>query len=186
MDLYLLDAILKGHLSSVKSVLDLGCGEGRNGVYFIREGYDYLGIDKDASTLRLIEYLSDSFPSSKATFAENTIQEVNLDRKFDLIVCSRTLHFANDKADFYSMWAAIVNHVNPDGLVYLSMDSNVDNALAVALANDLYQFPDGKIRFPLTLDIYQEIKKEFEEVEPLKTVVQAGTRAQSFLLLKKS
>lgn len=186
MDLYLIDGILKDHFSSVKSVLDLGCGEGRNGVYFIREGYDYLGVDKDASTLRLIEYLSDSFPASRAAFLENTIQEVNLDRKFDLIICSRTLHFANDKEDFFSMWAAIVNHVKPGGLVYIAMDSNVDNSLAVAMANDLYQFPDGKIRFPLSLEIYHELKKGFEEVEPLKTVVQTGTRAQSFLLLKKS
>lgn len=49
MDLYLMDAILKGWIPQGGKVLDLGCGAGRNAIYFFREGYEYTGVDKDQS-----------------------------------------------------------------------------------------------------------------------------------------
>ena len=49
MDLYLIDAILKGEIPGTGSVLDLGCGAGRNAVYFLNQGFEYTGVDSDES-----------------------------------------------------------------------------------------------------------------------------------------
>ena len=71
------------------------------------------------------------------------------------------------------------------GIIYVSMDSRIDNSLGTPHENGRYEFPDGAIRFSLTSAIYEEIKKGFEEVEPLKTLVHHGKRAQSFFTLRK-
>ena len=53
-DLYLLDQILKGRFAPGMRILDVGCGEGRNLVYFIRQGMDVWGIDRNPEALKLL------------------------------------------------------------------------------------------------------------------------------------
>ena len=39
IDIYLFDQLLKGRLDASMSLLDAGCGGGRNLYYFLRNGY---------------------------------------------------------------------------------------------------------------------------------------------------
>lgn len=185
MDLFLMDLILKGKVPKESRVLDIGCGEGRNGIFFIRNGYEYHGWDLDASKLRLIEYLSKSFPEANVNFQEGDFILEKSSKKYNLIVCSRVLHFAQSKNHFFEMWEKIKSLLSPEGVLYVSMDSAIDNNLAKKLENERYEFPDAKVRFALTLEIYEEIKKGFEEIEPLRTLAHHDERAQSFICLKK-
>lgn len=186
MDLFLMDAMLKGIAPDDVRVLDVGCGEGRNGIHFIREGYDYVGIDKDPSRVRLIEYMASSLPNVSASFSVTDLHDFSPSHTFDLIICSRLLHFASDAIDFGNMWKALERCLSPNGIIYGSMDSAIDNALAVPIGVDgQFCFPDGKTRFALTNELYSQIKKGFEEIEPLRTLVHHQKRAQSFFLFKK-
>ena len=185
MDLFLMDLILKGKIPASGSVLDVGCGEGRNGIYFIRNGYEYHGWDTDASKLSLLEYLAKSLEDANTMFLTQDIRSVPTDRTFDLIVCSRLLHFAENSSDFRLMWSNLTDLLTIGGIVYVSMDSVVDSSLDVKYDGEKVEFPDGKIRFPLTEAIYEEMKKGFEEIEPLKTLARYNARAQSFILLRK-
>ena len=169
MDLFLMDAILKGHIPPSGKVLDLGCGGGRNGIYFIKNGYEYHGVDKDKSELSLLEYLSKSLQGTNVSFEVEPIQNYKSDVRFDIIICSRALHFAENKDDFIAMWKTIEDHLVPDGILYSSMDSAIDHSIGVAQDSGLLEFPDGKTRFVLTEELYSEIKKGFNEIEPLKT-----------------
>ena len=47
IDIYLLDQILKGRFNKGMKILDAGCGEGRNLIYFMREGFTVYGIDEN-------------------------------------------------------------------------------------------------------------------------------------------
>lgn len=185
MDLFLMDFVLKGKIPPTGKVLDAGCGEGRNAVYFVQQGYELLGIDSDASKIRLAEYLGNNISTSRATFKTGNLRSLDSQKSFDLILCSRVLHFSNSVQDFMQMWENLTKKLKPGGLFYLSMDSTVENSLGVDAGNGMYEFPDGAIRFSLTSSLYEEIKKGFEEIEPLKTLIQNNVRAQSFVLLKK-
>ncbi|WP_332912670.1 hypothetical protein [Algoriphagus boritolerans] len=44
VDIYLLDQILKGRFSKEMKILDAGCGEGRNAVYFINQAIKSLEL----------------------------------------------------------------------------------------------------------------------------------------------
>lgn len=185
MDLFLMDLILKGKIPEKASVLDIGCGEGRNGIYFIRNGFDYHGWDSDNSKLRMLAYLSQTLSSSKARFEEVDILQSSTSRQFDFIICARMLHFAKSQQQFFEMWEKINNLLSPAGILYVSMDSMVDNTLGKELENGQYEFPDSKVRFALTANLYKEIKKGFEEIEPLRTLVHHRQRAQSFICFRK-
>lgn len=181
-----MDLILKGKIVDDAKVLDVGCGEGRNGIFFIRNGYEYQGWDKDASKLKLLEYLTRSLRSHRASFEVQDLQSSESSETFDFIICSRVLHFASSHQEFLTMWQKLRSLLRSGGIIYASMDSAVDNTLAKSLGDGRVEFPDTKVRFALTDEGYEAIKKGFEEVEPLRTVAHHNERAQSFLVFRKT
>ena len=136
-----MDLILKGKVPEDARVLDIGCGEGRNGIYFIRNGYVYHGWDNDPSRLKLLEYLAQTLESHRATFKETDLRTVDTSQTFDFIICSRMLHFADSIEDFQLMWQKLNSILAPGGVVYISMDSAVDNTLAKPLGEGKFEFP---------------------------------------------
>lgn len=185
MDLFLMDAILKGKIPEGGRILDAGCGEGRNAIYFLQNGYEYHGWDLEESGIRLVEYLAKNSEGVNANFKVADFRTEEPNQPFDIIICSRVLHFARDEEDFKLMINAMDKLLKESGLLYFSMDSVVGSSIAKPLPDGKWEFPGGKIRFSLTEDLYEETKKGFEEIEPLKTVIYQNERAQSFALLKK-
>lgn len=185
MDLFLMDLILKGHVPQKAHVLDIGCGEGRNGIYFLQQGFEYQGWDTDESKLRLIEYMAQSMKQSNAKFKIQDLRDAQEVDQFDFIICARVLHFAESRQDFFNMWNILNGLLMKGGILYLTMDSIIDAQIGKPMEDEKVEFPGGKIRFPLSEEIYSEIKKGFEEIEPLRTLVHHKERAQSFVCLRK-
>ena len=185
MDLFLMDLILKGKIRSNAKVLDIGCGEGRNGIYFIQQGNEYHGWDTDDSKLKLLEYLAKTIKHSNTDFVTRDFIQSTDNEDFDLVICSRVLHFSSSLEDLMLKWNKISTLIKKGGVLYVSMDSIIDTDMGIRQENGLVKFPDGKSRFALTKGVYRTIKKGFEEVEPLRTLVHHNERAQSFLCFKK-
>ena len=55
IDIYLLDQILKARFEPDFKILDAGCSEGRNLIYFIRNGYQVYGIDKNEDSIQMLK-----------------------------------------------------------------------------------------------------------------------------------
>lgn len=185
MDLYLMDAILKGYIPKNGKVLDLGCGEGRNGIYFMKNEYEYHGIDQDASKIRLADYLSKSISRTKASFTVGSIHDIDLGVDFDVIIASRILHFVDNTSQFQSIWNRLVSSLGTKGIVYFSMDSAIVADLVTKHSNDKFEFSDGRISFALTEKLYIKMLNNLEEVEQLKTIIYRNQRVQSFGLMRK-
>lgn len=185
MDLFLLDAILKGKIPESGNVLDIGCGEGRNGIYFMKEGFDYFGIDQDPSKVSLLEYLAKQF-SIKASFKVSSFQEASFPEEFDLIIASRVLHFAESQDDFRRIWSKIAESLKERGVVYFSLDSAIIEHMVTPRDNGLFEFADGRVSQALTESHYDFMLEGFSELEELRTVVHGTQRVQSTGLLKKS
>ncbi len=47
IDIYLFDQLLRGRFDGVRTVLDAGCGAGRNLVYLLRAGFGVHAVDRD-------------------------------------------------------------------------------------------------------------------------------------------
>lgn len=185
MDLQLLDFLLKKKIqvNSGSQILDVGCGVGRNLIFFIQKNCHITGIDTNEKDISLLNHLNES---AKSSYLVSDIRNFHSDKKHDLIICSRVLHFAKNEKDFKEIWTNIYQLLQPDGQVYLAMDSVIDYHQAKELENGHFEFPDGKIRFALTKKIFQQIKKGFIENEPLQTIIYHQKRAQSFVLLQKN
>jgi len=185
MDLYLMDAILKGQVPEKGKVLDVGCGEGRNGIYFINNGYPYHGFDQDASKIQLLKYLSSNLGPDKIILQEVSLGEIDLQEGYDLIIASRVLHFAENKDQFNAHWKKLVASLNPGGVLYFSMDSAIAQEFVTTHKGGKAEFEDGRLSFALTASLYHEMLQALEEIEPLKTTIYQGQRVQSVGLLRK-
>lgn len=181
-DLFLIDAILKGDIPSSGRVLDVGCGSGRNAIYFINQGYEYHGLDVSASQVSVCKALYEGHP--KVRFGTGELQNLHLEEKFDFILCSRVLHFAEGEEVFFKMLQNLKAHLKPEGILYLTMDAVIDTEMGEEISPPLTLFPDGAERFALNEKRYGAIKELFKELQPLRTVVHHGQRAESVMLLR--
>lgn len=64
-----------------KSILEVGCGAGHRGQYFIEKGYDYVGLDISSSMLKIARR---KYPQIK--FIEGDVRNLKIKGKFDAIL----------------------------------------------------------------------------------------------------
>lgn len=185
MDLYLIDAILKGHVPRNGKVLDVGCGDGRNGLFFIKEHFEYHGTDQDISKIQFAEYFVKNFPNDKARFECASIEDLTTDDSYNLIIASRVLHFAQDEKHFIANWEKLTKKLKIGGVIYFAMDSGIASDHVKKEPNGHFKFKDGRTSFALTQEIYNRMADALVEVEPLRTIIHGNKRVQSFGLLQK-
>lgn len=98
-DIYIIDQILKGRFESIKSILDVGCGSGRNLTYFLQNDFNVYGLDPNE--IRLIEAqqlalkLNPSTPLSNFRFG--IAEQIPFEQHFDLVICNAVFHFSNNQ-----------------------------------------------------------------------------------------
>lgn len=192
IDIYLLDQILKGRFEKPMRILDAGCGEGRNLVYFIRHGFDAWGIDQDASAIRMLRMLGKKlhpeFDPEK--FLEANVAELPLPpASFDAVICSAVLHFAENTDMFLSMIKELLRVLRPDGLLFIrtATDYGIEKQI-VSLGDQRYRLRDGSERFLVSRDMISKIIDTYDlsYIEPFKTVVVDDIRSMCVLVLRKN
>lgn len=106
LDLFLIDQLLKQYITTEDKILDVGCGEGRNALFFLKEGYDIHGVDVDSEAIRLMHLLQRQYQPHRP---EGYFQQADAEhllypnRAFSVVMAYGILHFARDKAHFQSM-----------------------------------------------------------------------------------
>ena len=107
-DIYLLDQIMKGRYIVGDTILDAGCGNGRNLHWFLQNDLNVYGIDTDEGS---ISNLKNSYPHLPADkFMISPVEEtIFTDDHFDHIISSAVLHFANSTDQFNKMMVEIRN-----------------------------------------------------------------------------
>ncbi len=192
IDLYLLDHILKGHFTPDMRLLDAGCGEGRNLVYFIRQGYDVWGIDRDPSALRLLRMygrtLHPDFDPEK--FIEDDVAEISLPpASFDGVISSAVLHFANKHEHFQRMFAELIRVIRPGGILFIrtAMLSGMEGQAVPIGDSGRYLLPDESERYLLSVEMLNDLCQQHgcHLLEPLKYVVVHDARSMGSILLRK-
>ena len=191
IDIYLFDQLLKGRFDSCKKVLDVGCGNGRNIVYFLKNDFDVFAIDPDANAIETVRSLAQQL--APKTNPENFIvaraeEMLFPDSTFDLTICSAVLHFAKNKAHFEQMLHATWRVLKPGGFFFARLASDIGMETRVqSKDNGRYLLPDGTTRYLVTyedlLHYTHELKGEL--YEPIKTTVVDNLRAMTTWCIKK-
>lgn len=192
IDIYLLDALLKGRFSPGMRILDAGCGEGRNLHWFIKNNYDAWACDSNPSAIRMLQYVARSLNKN---FDKNRFITVGLEDlpypegMFDAVICNAVLHFAKNKANFTSMWAQLYRVLKPGGTLFVRMTSSLGlESMVKESADGKYFLPDGSQRFLLTPGLLEELLHNYPAhlLEPVKSVLVQDARSMATLVLQKA
>jgi SAM-dependent methyltransferase len=191
IDIYLFDQILKGRFDRRPRVLDAGCGDGRNLVYFLRRGFHCFGIDREPSAIARVRALaSDLAPLvSPENFQVGELDDLPwADESMDAVLCSAVLHFASDQAHFARMVREAWRVLAADGLLFARLASTIGLEGRIGAAGGRrVRLPDGTERFvvnePMLIDWTDRLGGQL--LDPIKTTNVQQQRAMTTWCLRK-
>ncbi|WP_295648526.1 class I SAM-dependent methyltransferase [uncultured Mucilaginibacter sp.] len=191
IDIYLFDQLLKGTYADVKTVLDAGCGGGRNLVYFLQNGYQVYGIDPNQEAVEAVKELSQMLaPANPASnFMVATSENLPFeDNYFDLVISSAVLHFAQSQTHFDAMLQSLWRVLKPGGYLFARLASDIGiETLIKSLGNGRYLLPDGSERFLVNQEMLLNYTKMLNArlYEPIKTTNVQNMRCMTTWCMQK-
>ncbi|PPK94413.1 methyltransferase family protein [Nonlabens xylanidelens] len=183
IDIYIIDQILKNRYQPQQSILDAGCGKGRNLKWFYDNDFEIYGNDVDSDFLA---FAKAKYPKSKANFINSNLDELPYkDSNFDHVLCCAVLHFAKSEKQFTEMFKELIRVLKPGGTLLIRMASNIglDGNAPIVRFKDNGQ----KGTYYLTRERITLLLSEFqlELLEPVKTTNVQDERAMTTLVLSK-
>ena len=150
IDIYLFDQLLRGRFDDRPRVLDAGCGDGRNLVYFLRACFSCFGVDGDPAAIGRLRQLASRLAPHlpEANFVVGQLDRLDHgDASMDAVICSAVLHFAEDEAHFGRMVEELWRVLAPNGLFFSRLASNIGLESVIPSAGRRVRLPDGSDRF---------------------------------------
>lgn len=186
IDIYLFDQILKGRYLAGQTILDAGCGNGRNMFWFYHNNYNLYAIDRNPES---IEQVKELYPKQENHYFVADLTNLPFDdNSMDHVINSAVLHFAESTEQFLKMFSELVRVLRPGGSLFIRMTSDVSiEKSVVSIGKGVYNLPDETTRFLLTRELLKELLSTFpiELIEPFKTTNVSDIRAMSTLMLLK-
>lgn len=124
-------------------VLDLGCGEGRDAVYFAGHGFEVTAVDGSANALEKLRRLAGETGVAIHRIVHSDIREFGLEQAFDIIHAHNSLQFLG--ADCLPLLARLQEITCPGGLNAISAFTRETESLAGR--EDLYRFDRSELKF---------------------------------------
>jgi SAM-dependent methyltransferase len=189
IDIYVFDQILRGNIAPGMTVLDAGCGYGRNLVHLLREGCQVFALDEDAEGVEHVRKLSDSLGTGLP--AEN-FQVGQLDRMpfpdalADVVLCNAVLHFARDEEHFRAILTELWRVVKPGGMLFCRLGSRIGMDFE-RVGRNIFELGDGSHWFLVDEDMLLDLTEELDAVlvDPLKTTIVQDLRCMTTWVLRK-
>ena len=111
-----LEILEKYEMTADKSLLEIGCGEGRDARAVLESGYDLLATDISEEA---IAYCQRIMPDHARHFQVLDCLNDELDEKFDFIYAIAVIHMLVRDEDRKAFYQFIRNHLKPDGLALI-------------------------------------------------------------------
>jgi tellurite methyltransferase len=190
-DIYLFDQILKGRFNSDMSILDAGCGGGRNLVYFLRNGFQVFGVDQNAQAIGQVRILANTLHPNLPpdNFQVSSVEKMPFqDERFGAVISSAVLHFAENEQHFAKMFAEMWRVLKPEGLFFARLASSIGIESRIeAVGSGRYLLPDGSQRFLVNEEMLISMTTRFQGIwlEPLKTTNVQNLRCMTTWVLLK-
>ncbi|EOZ92270.1 ubiE/COQ5 methyltransferase [Indibacter alkaliphilus LW1] len=193
IDIYLLDQILKGRFSKEMKILDAGCGEGRNCIFFLNAGYQIFGVDADPIAVQMAKTFAHTIDRKYDLyrFQRAMVQDMPFHTSaFDALISSAVLHFAKSEADFFKMMDEMMRVLKPGGIFFLRTCTDRDEILKYTphLGEGVYLLPDHSERFVLTAQLEEKMLNRYDlkYLEHPKSVAVHGQRSMGVYIFSKA
>lgn len=192
IDIYLLDQLLKERFNKEMLILDAGCGEGRNTHYFIRSGYQILGVDSNPIAIQMARVTAKTLDPTfdPLRFLVAPVEELPFHGgAFDVLISSAVMHFADDRTHFEAMLQEQMRVLKKGGLFWLRTCTDAGGCFSLVSENEEARqaLPDGTERFVFTEKLMKEAMRKYALtlLEPAKSVLVHGKRAMGVYLFQK-
>ena len=189
IDIYLFDQILRGNITPGMRVLDAGCGDGRNLVYMLREGFEVFALDANPDAIRRVNQLSASLNTGlpAENFRVGSVERMPFPDKFaDVVLCSAVLHFAKDERHFRSMLSELWRVLRPGGILFSRLGSTIGMSFE-RVREKVFKTGDGSEWFLVDQEMLLALTEEMNGVlvDPLKTTVVQDRRCMTTWVIRK-
>ncbi|MGQ7856714.1 class I SAM-dependent methyltransferase [Pedobacter sp. WC2501] len=191
IDIYLFDQLLKGTYDECKTVLDAGCGTGRNLLYFLRSGAQVYGVDQNPEAIAMLKNVASAFPhiNPEENFSIAPVEQLPSENEsFDLVISSAVLHFAENQEHFEAMLSSMWRVLKPGGYFFCRLASEIGiESLVRFIGNGRYILPDGSERFLVNQEMLVRLTKKLggQLHEPIKTTNVQNMRAMTTWCVRK-
>jgi len=165
-------------------VLDAGCGDGRNLLFFLQHGFDCHAVDSHREAVDAVRAVAarvaPDLPPGNFTVAD-VARLPHADASLDAVICSAVLHFAPDVAQFDRMVVELWRVLAPGGLLFTRLASTIGLESTIGPAGRQVRLPDGTDRFvvdeAMLLDRTERLGGRL--ADPIKTTNVQGRRAMT-------
>ncbi len=191
IDIYVFDQLLRGRFAPGASLLDAGCGGGRNLTYFLRNGYEVFGVDTDPAAIDAVQRLARELAPhlSPQNFAVADVASMPFaTARFDAVLCNALLHFARDEEHFAAMFDELWRVLRPGGVFFARLASTIGlEARVIKHHSRWYGLPDGSDRFLVDAAFLNAAAERLGAVwlDPLKTTNVQDLRCMTTWVLQK-
>lgn len=192
LDIYLFDQLLKGRIRKGMTLLDAGCGDGRNLRYLLQAGVTVFGADLSAEAIHDVRELAQQVTGydHKENFIVSDLADLPYTTaSFDVVVCSAVLHFSKDETHFRKIVKELWRVLKPGGMLFCRFSTTIGmEGKLLKVSERHYQMPDGHVWFladeALLQDMAANLKSQL--LEPLKTVLVDQSRSMTTWVLQKA
>jgi SAM-dependent methyltransferase len=191
IDIYLFDQLLKGRLALGMSLLDAGCGNGRNLIYFMQNGYSVYGVDHSSGAITQIRALAAELAPKLPpdNFRVESVDSMSFaNETFDVVLSSAVLHFAQNEDHWLAMVREMWRVLKPGGIFFARLASTIGIQDQIQhLGCRIFRLPGGTEWFLVDAQMLEEVTSGLggEWLEPFKTVVVHNKRSMSTWCLRK-
>jgi tellurite methyltransferase len=186
-DIYLLDQMMKGRYAPSDIILDAGAGAGRNLHWFVQQGFQVFGTDRDFTAVEALKQNYPGLPDHR--FQVAPVESLPFPSAFfNHIICCAVLHFAENEVHFGQMFGELTRLLKPGGSLFIRIATDVGLADKMRpLGNGRFRMPDGTDRFLLTKPALETLLLQHQLclLEPFKTVLVDDLRSMAVLVLGK-
>lgn len=191
IDIYVFDQLLRGRITPAMSVLDAGCGTGRNSEYLMRCGADVYGVDADPNMIERVRVLASGVAPhlSRDHFRAARLDDLPFPAsRFGAVICSAVLHFSHDSQEFEAAVSEMWRVLEPGGVFFARLASTIGvEGMVTHIRERWYHLPDGSDRFLVDEPYLKEVASSLgaRQLDPLKTTVVQNMRAMTTWVLGK-
>ena len=123
------------HIEPGMRVFDVGCGVGRWGELFCKEGCRYIGVDGSPKMIEMADdnlssYVNKELFVGKVQNLDSVIEENHIKKSFDIIILSGVLMYINDE-DVMSILKSLTNLVHKGSQICIIESMSDDERLTL-------------------------------------------------------
>jgi SAM-dependent methyltransferase len=181
IDIYLFDQLLRGRIQRNDRILDAGCGNGRNLVYLLREGYEVFGVDCENRSIA-------NLPPDH--FRAEPLEAMSFPNLFfDVVIASAVLHFARSDDHFLAMLQGVWRVLKPGGMLFCRLASSIGIETKIQpVGEGRYLLPDGSERYLVDEMKLMNLTEQLggKLLDPLKTTVVQNQRSMTTWVVRKN